>query len=76
MIQFKKKGRRTKDMEGWEGIGNFIVNNGVAIAVVIYFLWKDMTLTKENTQILQQVKALIEHIYKIPNNLYKESEEK
>jgi hypothetical protein len=63
-------------MEGWEGVGNFIVNNGVAIAVVIYFLWKDMTLTKENTQILQQVKALIEHIYKIPNNLYKESEEK
>lgn len=41
---------------------NFIslfVNNGVAVAVVIYFFWKDATLTKENSEILQQVKTLL-----------------
>ena len=44
----------------WQAIGDFIVNNGIAIVVVIYFLWKDSNLTKENTTILQQVKALLE----------------
>ena len=43
-----------------EAIGNFIVNNGIAVVVVVYFLWKDSKLTKENTDILQQVKALLE----------------
>lgn len=43
-----------------EAIGNFIVNNGIAVVVVAYFLWKDSKLTKENTDILQQVKALLE----------------
>lgn len=36
-----------------------IVNNGVAIAVVGYFLWKDSKLTKENTSILEEVKTLL-----------------
>ena len=36
-----------------------IVNNGVAIVVVVYFLWKDARLTKENTEILEQVKTLL-----------------
>lgn len=43
-------------------IGNIldvIVNNGVAIAVVGYFLWKDSKLTKENTAILEEVKTLL-----------------
>ena len=40
-------------------IVNLIVNNGVAVAVVLYFLWKDARLTKENTEILEQVKALL-----------------
>lgn len=41
------------------GILDFIVNNGIAVVVVAYFLWKDSKLTKENTEILQQVKALL-----------------
>ena len=36
-----------------------VVNNGVAIAVVFYFLWKDSKLTKENTEILEEVKTLL-----------------
>lgn len=43
-------------------IGEFIVNNGIAVVVVIYFLWKDSKLTKENTDILNQVKSLLEII--------------
>lgn len=43
-----------------EDLVGIFVNNGVAIGVVIYFLWKDSTLTKENTSILQQVKKLLE----------------
>lgn len=43
-----------------EALANFIVNNGIAVVVVAYFLWKDSKLTKENTDILQQVKALLE----------------
>lgn len=43
-----------------ETIGSFLVNNGIAVVVVLYFLWKDSNLTKENTTILQQVKALLE----------------
>lgn len=42
-----------------EQILDVIVNNGVAVAVVLYFLWKDAKLTKENTEILEQVKALL-----------------
>lgn len=38
---------------------DLVVNNGVAIMVVIYFLWKDAKLTKENTEILEQVKTLL-----------------
>lgn len=45
-----------------EQVIDILVNNGVAIAVVIYFLWKDSTLTKENTEILQQVKSLLENL--------------
>lgn len=44
----------------FELIGNFLINNGISVLVVIYFLWKDSNLTKENTTILQQVKALLE----------------
>lgn len=40
-------------------ITDFIVNNGIAAAVTIYFLWKDSKLTKENTAILNEVKALL-----------------
>lgn len=42
-----------------EDIVNIIVNNGVAIGVVLYFIWKDAKLTKENTDILQQIKAML-----------------
>lgn len=45
-----------------EEIISLFVNNGTAIAVIIYFLWKDKTLTKENTEILQQVKTMLEVI--------------
>lgn len=38
---------------------DLIVNNGVAIAVTGYFLWKDSKLTKENTAILEEVKTLL-----------------
>lgn len=38
---------------------DFVVNNSIAVVVVVYFLWKDAKLTKENTEILQQVKALL-----------------
>jgi hypothetical protein len=47
-----------------EQIIDVIVNNGVAIAVVLYFIWKDSTLTKENTSILEQVKSLLEILVK------------
>lgn len=47
-----------------EQIIDIIVNNGVAIAVVLYFIWKDSTLTKENTSILEQVKSLLEVLVK------------
>ena len=30
-----------------------------AILVTFYFLWKDSKLTKENTEILNEVKALL-----------------
>lgn len=40
-------------------IGDFVINNGIAVVVVAYFLWKDSQLTKENTEILMQVKALL-----------------
>ena len=47
-----------------EQLIDIIVNNGVAIAVVLYFIWKDSTLTKENTSILEQVKSLLEILVK------------
>ena len=42
-----------------ENFISLLVNNGVAVAVVVYFFWKDATLTKENSEILQQVKTLL-----------------
>lgn len=47
-------------MEIAEQLTNLLLNSGVAIAVVGYFLWKDAKLTRENTEILQQVKAMLE----------------
>lgn len=47
-----------------EEITNLILNTGVAIIVVAYFLWKDATLTKENSDILQQVKSLLQILVK------------
>lgn len=47
-------------MEIAEQLTSLLLNSGVAIAVVGYFLWKDAKLTKENTEILQQVKAMLE----------------
>lgn len=38
---------------------DWVVNNSLAVVITIYFLWKDSKLTKENTEILQQVKALL-----------------
>ena len=40
-------------------LGDFVINNGIAVVVVVYFLWKDSKLTKENTEILMQVKSLL-----------------
>lgn len=42
-----------------EDIVSIIVNNGVAVGVVLYFIWKDAKLTKENTDILNQIKAML-----------------
>ena len=42
-----------------EDIVNIIINNGVAVGVVLYFIWKDAKLTKENTDILNQIKAML-----------------
>lgn len=47
---------------------NLLVNNGTAVAVVLYFFWKDAKLTKENTDILQQVKALLENYFNLKEN--------
>ena len=50
-----------------ETIGEFLVNNGIAVLVTIYFLWKDSKLTKDNTEILMQVKALLDVLVKKEN---------
>lgn len=51
-------------MEVTTKLVDLLMNNGVAVAVVAYFLWKDSKLTKENTEILQQVKAMLEVLLK------------
>lgn len=38
---------------------NLFLNSGVAIGVVIYFIWKDAKLTAQNTEMLSQVKNLL-----------------
>lgn len=38
---------------------DFVINNGIAVVVVLYYLWKDAKLTKENSEILNEVKALL-----------------
>lgn len=54
---------------------DLLMNNGVAVAVVAYFLWKDSKLTKENTEILQQVKAMLEVLLKRKRGVEDESME-
>ena len=51
----------------FEAIGEFLVNNGIAVVVTVYFLWKDSKLTKDNTEILMQVKALFDILVKKEN---------
>ena len=51
----------------FESIGEFLVNNGIAVFVTVYFLWKDSKLTKDNTEILMQVKALLDMLVKKEN---------
>ena len=38
---------------------NIILNSGVSIGVVTYFIWKDAKLTQENSNILSEVKTLL-----------------
>ena len=47
-----------------QDLSEFVVNNGIACVVVFYFLWKDSKLTKENTEILNEVKALLDVLVK------------
>lgn len=42
-----------------EEIMNIILNSGVSIGVVMYFIWKDAKLTQENSNILSEVKTLL-----------------
>lgn len=42
-----------------EEIINIILNSGVSIGVVSYFIWKDAKLTQENSNILSEVKTLL-----------------
>ena len=42
-----------------EEIMNIILNSGVSIGVVTYFIWKDAKLTQENSNILSEVKTLL-----------------
>lgn len=41
---------------------NAIINNGVAIGVLIYFIYRDNNFTKELTQTLQALKDSIEEL--------------
>ena len=51
----------------FEAIGEFLVNNGLAVVVTVYFLWKDSKLTKDNTDILMQVKEILDILVKKEN---------
>lgn len=54
-MNFSRKG---EDMD-LSQIMDIVINNGIAVAVVLYYLWKDAKLTKENSEILNEVKALL-----------------
>lgn len=41
---------------------NAIINNGVAIGVLIYFIYRDNNFTKELTQTLQKLTDTIESL--------------
>lgn len=41
---------------------NTIINNGVAIGVLIYFIYRDNNFTKELTQTLQKLTDTIESL--------------
>lgn len=41
---------------------NAIINNGVAIGVLIYFIYRDNSFTKELTQTLQKLTDTIESL--------------
>lgn len=41
---------------------NTIINNGVAIGVLIYFIYRDNSFTKELTQTLQKLTDTIESL--------------
>lgn len=59
-----------------EQLVGLFVNNGVAVGVVAYFIWKDAKLTKENTAILNQVKGMLDIMFENHKEILKESEEK
>lgn len=48
---------------------NAIINNGVAIGVLIYFIYRDNNFTKELTQTLQKLTDTIESLQEQINDL-------
>lgn len=54
-----------------QDIAAFIINNGIGVAALAYFIYKDYTVTRQNTEsivqnteILKQVKTMLDVIIK------------
>lgn len=64
----------SKGAEKMEEIVNLFINNGVAVACLIYFMWYNNTTMKEFTSKFEDLQNSILKIYECINSHHKEEE--
>lgn len=47
---------------------NLFINNGMAVCVVAYFLYRDNKYNEEMIILLNNIKAIVENIHNVYNN--------
>lgn len=69
-----KKGEVTM-MEQFNAIVNIIINNGIAVGVVIYFLYRDNKYNENTIVLLNSIKEIVERLDEMTRKEVKKHED-
>ena len=62
-------------MEQFNAIVNIIINNGIAVGVVIYFLYRDNKYNENTIVLLNSIKEIVERLDEMTRKEVKKNED-